>query len=454
MAELLNGLIKVKVPTHLESTKAFIESIKNCPIPSSTVKFGSLDVCNLYGSIPLEDDETNDITGLIKVASEFFELHRNLTSAPELEKDDFRKILRLILFEDTYLLEGEHKKQVNGIAMGNCAAPPLAIIYMHKIESEILRRSPDIIFWKRYIDDVFFITNSTPDSLLATSNAINKFIQFTLEEPVNNELPFLDTLAVFNKDINEFKFSLFIKPTHSGTCLSYNSYVPVTRKKCLIISETLRCNTIASGDNESLEKIDKKFSKNGYPNKFIAQTRRNLSLIPKDKIEPLTYLKLPYITEAQRSQIAKLANRTGQANNVRFIFTTERPLSWQFRPKTVMQKCPDNCIACLTAEKADSCFIKYAVYLISCNLCDKVYVGQTERTIRSRVAEHTKCTQSHVYKHLQIHNNNPENAFHWKVLTTQAVNNTRLAIESLFIHQYKDKLMNGCESIRLLPFLQ
>jgi hypothetical protein len=369
-------------------------------------------------------------------------------------KEDFIKILRLILFEDTYLLEGEHKKQVNGIAMGNCAAPPLAIIYMHMIEGEILSRSPEIIFWKRYIDDIFFITNSNPDSLLATANAINRHIQFTLEEPVNDELPFLDTLATFNKESHKFKFSLYIKPTHSGTCLSFSSYVPVTRKKCLIISETLRCNNISPGDNDSLAKIDNKLAKNGYPSRFITHTRRNISFITKEEMEPITYLKMPYITESQRSQILKLAKKTGHADSIRFIFTTERPLSWQFRPKADTQKCPNDCIACLTAEKSDTCFIKYAVYLITCNICDMVYVGQTERTMRSRIAEHTKCIQSHVFMHLQTHSKNQQKNFHWKVLTTQKVYNTRLAIESLFIQHYKGRLMNGCESIRLLPFLQ
>ena len=381
----------------------------------------------------------------------FFDSHKNLSSIPQLHKEDFTEILRLVLFEDTYLLKGEHKKQMNGIAMGNCAAPPLAIIYMHNVECEILRRCPDIIYWKRYIDDIFFVTNSPPQNLLVIANTVNKFIQFTLEEPVNSELPFLDTLVTLNNNV--FKLSLYIKPTHSGTCLPFNSFVPTTRKKCLIISETLRCNIIAPGDNESLGRIDDRFKRNGYPSKFIIETRKKIHETPKDKSEPLTFLKIPYISEAQRGQIIKIAKRTKQMKNIRLIFTTERPLSWQFRPKNEAQKCPDLCIACLTASKPGSCFTKYAVYLISCNQCDKVYVGQTERTMRSRISEHTKSPQSHVYKHLHSHNDTSHSDFKWKVLMTHALHNTRCAAESLFIQQYKHSLMNGCEGARLLPFL-
>ena len=46
------------------------------------------------------------------------------------------------------------------------------------------------------------------------------------------------------------------------------------------------------------------------------------------------------------------------------------------------------------------------VYKISCNNCDNVYIGKTERNFSSRFKEHLKCNTSNVYKHLKDLNHN------------------------------------------------
>ena len=71
--------------------------------------------------------------------------------------------------------------------------------------------------------------------ILDKANDCNQFIKFTLELPKNGGLPFLDT---FVRNINQqFVFDLYIKPTHSGTCLPFDSFVPLSRKRALITAE-------------------------------------------------------------------------------------------------------------------------------------------------------------------------------------------------------------------------
>jgi hypothetical protein len=101
----------------------------------------------------------------------------------------------MCLFEDRYFIDGVYKQQVEGVAMGNCAAPPCAIIYMHYVEKEIQAKHPGIHLWRRYIDDIFFIVDGLNEQLLEVANTITSCIQFTLENPVDNKLPFLDTLV-------------------------------------------------------------------------------------------------------------------------------------------------------------------------------------------------------------------------------------------------------------------
>jgi hypothetical protein len=54
-----------------------------------------------------------------------------------ISKTDFMQLIKWCLYEDRYAFDGTCRQQTTGIAMGNCAAPPFAIIYMHEIEEEI-----------------------------------------------------------------------------------------------------------------------------------------------------------------------------------------------------------------------------------------------------------------------------------------------------------------------------
>ena len=50
--------------------------------------------------------------------------------------------------------------------MGNNAAPTLASIYMNFVETKILQANPNIIFCKRYLDDVLLIYKGMDDLTL------------------------------------------------------------------------------------------------------------------------------------------------------------------------------------------------------------------------------------------------------------------------------------------------
>jgi hypothetical protein len=235
LADILYPLIPKFVPAHLDSTKQFVQIVKGLPC-GPQYSFGSLDVVNLYGSIPLEDG--NGVLGLVTFLCDFFSAHKMESIFPILSTEDFKTLIKMCLYEDRYLFNGECRKQMDGIAMGNCAAPPFAIIYMHHIEEMIRTRHSGIIIWCRYIDDIFFVVEGDSESLCSTANTVNSCIQFTLEKPADNKIPFLDTLV--HLEDGRFQLELFIKPTHSGTCLTFDSHAPLSRKKSLVISEESR----------------------------------------------------------------------------------------------------------------------------------------------------------------------------------------------------------------------
>jgi hypothetical protein len=99
------------VPAHLRNTADFIEFINNIDC-SSIHGFCSLDVCNLYGSIPL-DDLNENIPSVFTVAKRFFYEHKKHCELRALEDEDFETLIRLCLTSDSVLIGGESYKQKN-----------------------------------------------------------------------------------------------------------------------------------------------------------------------------------------------------------------------------------------------------------------------------------------------------------------------------------------------------
>ena len=123
--------IDIYIYTRLRNTEDFIEFLSE--IDGDVQGFCSLDVCNLYGSIPLED--INNITpGVFTVAKRFFSKYRMECELSPMSGKDFEALVRLCLTSDTVLINGKGYKQKSGLAMGNNLAPMLAIIYMNGLD--------------------------------------------------------------------------------------------------------------------------------------------------------------------------------------------------------------------------------------------------------------------------------------------------------------------------------
>ena len=158
LARSLNSLLK-HVPAHLKNTQEFINFLKGMD-GESVYNFCSLDVCNLYGSIPLEDINPNT-PSVFTVGKRFFNKHKNDCELWALSDDDFDTLVRLCLASDTIVIGDKGYKQISGLAMGNNVAPTLAIIYMNELDTRIVERSNGCAILKRFIDDYFVFLRAT-----------------------------------------------------------------------------------------------------------------------------------------------------------------------------------------------------------------------------------------------------------------------------------------------------
>ena len=93
-----------------------------------------------------------------------------------MDPSDFRTLLHLALDSDSINIGGAIYTQKQGVAMGNNFSPIAAIIYMDFIEGQILENTRTRV-WFRYVDDIFFMTRDSYETLLSVANSINPLIQ-------------------------------------------------------------------------------------------------------------------------------------------------------------------------------------------------------------------------------------------------------------------------------------
>ena len=117
--------------------------------------------------------------------------------------------------------------------MGSPLGPTLANIFLCHHEQIWLNNCPNEYkpsIYRRYIDDTFLSFDNSQQSIsfLNYLNGMHANIEFTVELPVNDSLPFLD----LNIHINDHSLdtSVFRKATFSGLGTSYFSNVPMLHK--------------------------------------------------------------------------------------------------------------------------------------------------------------------------------------------------------------------------------
>ena len=447
LAELLKPLL-LKVKAHVSDTSQFINFLTSTSVNSDCC-FGSLDVVNLYGSIPL-----NGLNNVYDVFGNFFDTHKDSTLLKDFSKESLIKLIKLATQSDRINIKNSIYSQQKGLAMGNNLSPMLAIVFMDYIENIILNKSENnVMFWKRYIDDIFIISKIPINQILHIANSVNDKIKFTHEDPINEKLPFLDTLIsrTFINDLSIFKTDLYIKPLHSGHLLPWSSHVPLSRKVAIMKSERIRAirNTSGGDVNAALTKISKTFASNGYPNGFIKRyifnihnnsnnlQHDNTNINNNNTANKIMYLRVPFINQRFVHKVYRAINNCRLPIKIRPIFTTSKPLSSQLK-KVDKTNCPISCIC----NNKSHCFSKNLVYNVKCKICNQNYIGETHRTFLSRGKEHLSTLHnSKVYEHFKLKHNitiPTSNMVETRILKNGFRDTLqRLAYEEQQIHKHK-----------------
>ena len=132
----------------------------------------------------------------------------------------------------------------------------------------------------------------------------------------------------------------------------------------------------------------------------------NIQLTEQELEQDPVYIKVSFINEDLKQQTQAVIKRSG-IQNIKVHYMTGRPLSSIIRPPKEQQKCPETCETCISAMKVNKCLSKDCVYIIECTHCHLVYIGETSRTVGSRIKEHVRMEKQTISQHLVKHTNTP-----------------------------------------------
>ncbi|CAJ0925426.1 unnamed protein product [Ranitomeya imitator] len=171
--------------------------------------------------------------------------------------------------------------QRKGTAMGSNMAPLYANIFMYRFELSYVYTHLSfisyVIFWRRYIDDVFLIWTGDVETLSNFHRDLNSSLPgltFSLShDPVS--MNFLVTRVIIN-EFREVETDLFVKSTDRNSLLKYDSCHPHHIKRALPKSHHDRVDRIVSNPEVSYirhQEINEKFHVRGYPDHVLTSSR-------------------------------------------------------------------------------------------------------------------------------------------------------------------------------------
>ena len=377
---------------HVGSAKEFAERSQSYPTDG---RLFSLDVINLFGSIPVQQMVT-----FLRNQSDGWGPNPPAQAEPVnppvyrfgMDSKLFCDLVELCLSFNQFSAGGKYYRQKKGLFMGSAISPPCAMIYMEFFETHVYEKlMPDHLkatIWDRYVDDVFNVYHGSDEDFKRFFDLLNSwddYIKFTYEESVTGveiglgddvveALPFLDLVVArhLDSDANTLsnKLAIYRKPCHKGSYVHFLSCQPVSVKKSVVRSIFLRafrfCDTVFM--DKEIKRIYEDFTKLGYPRKFIDRAKTSAKkgrdhevLIMNEQAEPRQprprqpfTLVIPY--HKHTSRLHQLYTERG----IDVIYSNKDTIGTRVRR---------------TENKNNNT----GVYVLRCTdpACDKIYVGES-----------------------------------------------------------------------------
>ena len=397
----------------------------------------TMDIKSLYTVIPNND-------GL-----QALKYHLNLRPLQQPPTDTLVRLAELVLNLNSFEFNNKHYQQVGGVAMGTKMGPNYACLFVGYVERKMLEdyqgNKPQL--YKRYIDDVLGASSDTRQDLenfIEFCSAYHPSLKYTFEIS-ESSLSFLDLcLTISDARITT---TIHYKPTDTHSYLDYSSSHPPHCKKAIPYSQFLRLQRICSDDDVYVAKAKEMasfFENRGYPRSVVTNSQRRTQGISRERAlgnsergdrtrrADKVPLVLTYHPKNQEVKKILLKNfrilsddpTTKEIFNTRRLCVYRRDTSLRdiLVHSTLSSRADDiqatptgtfpchrpRCRTCdftgrtatVTNANGDvrlkgrfDCTAAGVVYVITCQRCYKLYIGETGRRLSDRFGEHLRSVE-------------------------------------------------------------
>jgi len=382
----------------VKNSKDFVDKIKDVTIDDDE-ELRSYDVTALFTSVPVDK--------ALVIIQRRLESDISLKERTNLNPDQITRLLKLCLETTYFVYDGVYYKQIHGAAMGSSVSPIVCNLYLEDLEQRALQTAPHPPgWWFRYVDDTHCkIKRCFAHEFTEHLNSLDPDIKFTTEAEDNNSIAFLDTLTTRTLD-NKLKVTIYRKPTHTDQYLNFGSNHPLQHKLGVIRTLFHRAKSIITNKEDlelELDHVSSALQNCGYPSWTIAKVKRLT-------VETTTVNTTPTNTTTSKSStdrnkgIAILPYVKGLSETLKRLFQA-RGIQTCFKPVNTLRQ-----VLVAPKDKSKKEETINPVYYIPCDSCKDSYIGETERTLKTRFLEHRRPSSSdtsevanHIHKTCPTH---------------------------------------------------
>ena len=346
--------------SYVKDTNDFLNKVRDLEVPAHSHLI-TLDIESLYTNIQTKDG--------LEAVEKMFERH------PQGRRSDKEvlELLRLSLECNDFEFNNQWYLQVSGTAMGKKFAPAYANIMMAIFEEEVLERSvKKPLAYYRFLDDIFIIWQHSLEEFRDFFHLLNNYkpsIKFTQTISLTS-IDFLDvTLYKGTKHTHEqtLDTKVFFKPTDTHELLHKSSFHPKHTFAGIIKSQLIRywriCSDTYNFDLACSTLFTALRVKRNYGRRFLRQLKSStvdLLIACRSDYSPAG---VGITCQKRRCECCLYVKTQSEFGNAR----TGKEFT--------------------ITGKLD-CNSKNIIYLLECKKCDEQYVGETKRTLRSRLYNH------------------------------------------------------------------
>lgn len=294
----------------IRDSKQFVRQGERLKVPSNAILF-TMDASSLYTNIHID---------LLRSATKQF-----IEKIPGSQENPARAIDAMIDFicSNNYFEYFNHIfHQTDGIAMGTNCAVHLANIYCLELFDYRFKTNKNILFFRRFIDDIFGIWLGSHDDLLSFVNEANTWVpNLTWNLLTGEELPFLDLKISLSGD--RLIFKTHQKSMNTYTYLPPFSCHPKATFRGFIKGELIRYLRTNSRQSDYLAMkaiFRRRLLARGYPHRFITSIfqkvlwiHRHNHLQDRPKTQTTTIIPM-CLRYSYRKQLSTLGRHTHALN--------------------------------------------------------------------------------------------------------------------------------------------